>query len=182
MLLRYRDEGGDILLSIVTVNNSLIRHLVPETKQQNIEWHRLYSPTKKKPKTEPSAENIGTNFRDTEGCSLIGFLDPRKIINFTQDNRTLHKLCRAWRVKYPRRKVFYSTMTLCFTLLLGNIENMVFEVSSLTFPTVLVCEESDARSTKHSRQLFISVFGQLKCSSPAREFSNFKNGRKISIQ
>jgi hypothetical protein len=48
ILLRYRNEGDEFLLSIVTVNRFWFRHFNPESKQQNIEWLRLYSPIKKK--------------------------------------------------------------------------------------------------------------------------------------
>jgi hypothetical protein len=50
MLLRYRDERDDYLLCIVTVKKIWFHHFNPESQQQNIEWHRLYSPTKNKPK------------------------------------------------------------------------------------------------------------------------------------
>ena len=71
-----------------------------------MEWHHLDSPTRKKPKTMPSAKNImGTVFWDAEGSILIEFLEPGKTINASYYVQTLRKLCRALRDKRPGRKV-----------------------------------------------------------------------------
>ena len=72
MLRRYRDEGDDFLLNIVTGDKTWFHHFDPETKQRSMEWHHLDATTKKKPKTMPSAKKImGTVFWDAEGCILI---------------------------------------------------------------------------------------------------------------
>jgi len=106
MLLRYRDKGEDFLLSIVTGDKSWFHHFDPETKWQNMEWHDLDSPTKKKPKTMPSAKKImGTVFWDARGCILIEFLEPGKTINAAHYVQTLLKLRRALRDKRPGRKI-----------------------------------------------------------------------------
>jgi len=106
MLLRYRDEGDAFLLSIVTDDESWFHHFDPETKRQIMEWHHLDSPTKKKPKTMPSAKKImGTVFWDAEGCILIEFMEPGKTINAARYVNTLLKLRRALRDKRPGRKV-----------------------------------------------------------------------------
>jgi len=47
MLRRYRDEGDDFLLSIVTGDESWFHHFDPEMKRQSMEWHHLDSPTKR---------------------------------------------------------------------------------------------------------------------------------------
>ena len=47
MLRRYRDEGDDFLLSIVTGDGSWFHHFDPETKRKSMEWHHLGSPTKR---------------------------------------------------------------------------------------------------------------------------------------
>ena len=62
MLQRYRDERDDFLLSIVTGDVCWFHHFAPETKWQNMEWHHLDSPTKKKPKTMPSAQKLWAPF------------------------------------------------------------------------------------------------------------------------
>ena len=71
-----------------------------------MEWRHLDSPTKKKPKTVPSAKkSMGTVFWDAEGCILIEFLEHGKTINTSHYVQTLSKLCRASRDKRPKRKV-----------------------------------------------------------------------------
>ena len=71
-----------------------------------MEWHHLDSPTKKKPKTVPSAKKImGTVFWDAEGRILIEFLERGKSINASHYVQTLSKLRRALRDKPPQRKV-----------------------------------------------------------------------------
>ena len=94
------------MLSIVTGDETWFHHFDPETKRQSMEWHHLDSPTKKKPKTMPSAKKImGTVFWDAEGCILIEFLEPGKTINASHYVQTLSKLRCASRDKHPRRKV-----------------------------------------------------------------------------
>ena len=79
MFRRYQDEGYDFLLSIVTGKVSWLHHFDPEIKRQSMDWHHLDSPTKKKPKTMPSAKKImGTTSWDADGCILIEFLEPGK--------------------------------------------------------------------------------------------------------
>ena len=94
------------MLSIVTGDETLFHIFNPETKWQSMEWHHLDSPTKKKPKTVPSAKKImGTVFWDAEGYILIDFLGPGKTINASDYVQTLRKIRRALHDKRPRRKV-----------------------------------------------------------------------------
>jgi len=132
MLQRYRDDGDDFLLSIVTGDESWFHHFDPETKWQSMEWHHLDSPTKKKPKTMPLAKKImGTVFWDAEGCILIEFLEPGKTINAAHYVQTLLKLCRALCDKHPGRKVILqhdNARPHTARLTLEKIENMGWEV------------------------------------------------------
>ena len=122
MLRRYRDEGDVYLVSIVTGDKTWFHHFDPETKRQSMEWHHLDSPTKKKPKTMPSAKKImGTIFWDAEGCILIEFLELGKTINASHYVQTLSKLRHALRAKRPERKVTLQRnkvrpKTTCLTL------------------------------------------------------------------
>jgi len=97
-----------------------------------MEWHHFDSPTKKKPKTMPSAKKImGTVFWDAEGCILIEFLEPGKTINAACYVQTLLKLHHALRVKRPRRKVILqhnNAQPHTALLTLEKIENMGWEV------------------------------------------------------
>ena len=58
LLQRYRHEGDDFLLRIVTGDESWFHHFEPETKRQSMEWHHLHSPSIKKAKTVPSAAKV----------------------------------------------------------------------------------------------------------------------------
>jgi hypothetical protein len=42
VLQRYRHEGDDFLLCIVTGDESWFHHFEPETKRQSMEWHHLH--------------------------------------------------------------------------------------------------------------------------------------------
>jgi hypothetical protein len=78
----------------------------------------LVSPTKKKPKTVPSAKKIvGIVFWDAEGCILIEFLEPGKTINAAHYVQTLLKLRRTLREKRPGRKGILQQITLGLTML-----------------------------------------------------------------
>ena len=116
------------MLSIVTGDKTWFHHFDPETKQQSMEWHHFDSPTKKKPRTMPSAKKImGTIFWDAEGCILIEFLEPGKIINASHYVQTLSKLHCALRDKHPGRKVILQHDNACphtARLTLEKIEKM----------------------------------------------------------
>ncbi|KMQ82562.1 histone-lysine n-methyltransferase setmar-like protein [Lasius niger] len=58
LLQRYRDEGDDFLLNIVTGDESWVHHYEPEEKRQSAEYRHLSSPRTKKFKTQPSAKKF----------------------------------------------------------------------------------------------------------------------------
>jgi len=106
LLQRYRHEGDDFLLRIVTGDESWFHHFEPETKRQSMEWHHLHSPSKKKAKTVPSAAKVmGTVFWDAEGLILAEFLERGQTITAARYVQTLHKLRRALRDKRPGRNI-----------------------------------------------------------------------------
>ncbi|PNF43135.1 hypothetical protein B7P43_G17771 [Cryptotermes secundus] len=106
LLQRYRHEGDDFLLCIVTGDESWFHNFEPETKRQSMEWHHLHSPSKKKAKTVPSAVKVmGTVFWDAEGFILAEFLEPGQTINAACYVQTLHKLRRALRDKCPGQNI-----------------------------------------------------------------------------
>jgi hypothetical protein len=77
-----------------------------------MEWHRTTSP-KKKPKTVPLARKVtGTDFWDSEGCILVGFLEKGWTTNAARYVQTLNKLRRALREKLPKEncRPFHMTM------------------------------------------------------------------------
>jgi len=106
LLQRYRHEGDDLLLRIVTGDESWFHHFEPETKLQCMEWRHLHSPSKKKAETVPStAKVMGTAIWDAEGLILAEFLETGQTITAARYVQTLHKVRRALRDKRPGRNI-----------------------------------------------------------------------------
>jgi len=106
LLLRYRHEGNKFFLCIVTGGASWFHHFEPETKRQNMEWHHLHSPLKKKAKRVPSAAKVmGPVFSDAEELIFAKFLEPGQNIT-ARYVQTLQKLRRTLRDKRPGRNNF----------------------------------------------------------------------------
>jgi len=71
MLPRYRDEGDDLLLSIVTGDESWFHHFHPETKRQSMEWHHFGFTNKKETKDNAiSYEDYGHRLLGCRGVHL----------------------------------------------------------------------------------------------------------------
>lgn len=95
-LTRYSDEGEAFLNQIVTGDETWVRHVTPESKQQSMEWRHTDSPKKKKFKTSMSAQKIlCTVFWDRKGVLLVEFLPRGETINAARYCETLKKLRRA---------------------------------------------------------------------------------------
>jgi hypothetical protein len=58
LLKRYREEGDQFLLNIVTGDESWIHHVDPEEKQQSMQYRHASCSRPKKFKTVPSASKI----------------------------------------------------------------------------------------------------------------------------
>jgi len=100
LLQRYRHEGNNFLLCIVTGDESWFHHFEPEMKWQSMECHHLHSPSKNKAKTVPSAAKVmATVFWDAKGLILAVFLEPGQTIIAACYVQTLHKLRCALRVE-----------------------------------------------------------------------------------
>jgi len=158
LLQRYRHEGDDFLLLIVTGDESWFHHFEPEMKWQNMEWHHLHFPSKKKAKTVPSAAKVMvTAFWDAEGLILAEFLERGQIITAAHYVQTLHKLRRALRDKCPGRNIITlhdkaRPHAVCLTL--EAIAKMGWEVlphpsysPDLASPSFRICEGSAAWTT-----------------------------------
>lgn len=95
-LTRYSDDGENFLNKIVTGDETWVRHVTPESKQQSMEWRHTHSPKKQKFKTTMSAQKIMcTVFWDRKGVLLIDFLARGETINAARYCETLRKLKRA---------------------------------------------------------------------------------------
>ncbi|GFQ74564.1 uncharacterized protein TNCT_371291 [Trichonephila clavata] len=57
-LIRYEEEGDDMLSRIVTGDKTWVPHITPESKQQSMEGRQTSSPIKDKAKQTPSKRKI----------------------------------------------------------------------------------------------------------------------------
>jgi hypothetical protein len=51
-LTRYSEQGDDFLSRIVTGDETWVSHVIPESKQQSMEWRHTSLPIKKKIQTD----------------------------------------------------------------------------------------------------------------------------------
>lgn len=95
LLQRYRDEGDDFLLNIVTGDESWVHHYDPEEKRQSAEYRHPSSPQAKKFKTQASAKKILlTVFWDAHRVYVTDFLERGATVNSSQYIQTLKHLRR----------------------------------------------------------------------------------------
>jgi hypothetical protein len=57
-MVRYHKEGDNFLQQIITGDETLIHHYLPETKRKSMQWKHPSSPAAKKFKTQPSAGKL----------------------------------------------------------------------------------------------------------------------------
>ncbi|GFY64852.1 histone-lysine N-methyltransferase SETMAR [Trichonephila inaurata madagascariensis] len=75
-LVRYHEDGNDLLFRIVTRDELWVHHFTPEAKVSRMEWKNQPSPVRKQFKTTPSAYKVLlTVFWDAQGVLLLDFLE-----------------------------------------------------------------------------------------------------------
>jgi len=80
--IRYSTEGEGFFKRIVTCDETWIHHYEPESKRQSIEWKHTASPTRKKFRTQSSADKVMlTVFWDFQGPIYCDFLEGQRTIN-----------------------------------------------------------------------------------------------------
>jgi hypothetical protein len=73
-LLRYADEGEDMLNGIGTGDESWLHHYQSESKRASVQWKHPSSPSTKKFKVTPSAGKVMlTVFWDFQGVRIANF-------------------------------------------------------------------------------------------------------------
>ncbi|GFU65556.1 histone-lysine N-methyltransferase SETMAR [Trichonephila clavipes] len=106
-LIRFKEEGDDMLSQTVTGDETLISHITPESKQQSMEWRHTSSPVKVKAKQTLSKRKImATMFWDERGVFLVDFMAQGTTINSGTYCATLRKLRRALRNKRSKGVLF----------------------------------------------------------------------------
>jgi histone-lysine N-methyltransferase SETMAR len=100
-ILRYADEGEDILNTIVTGDESWVHHYQPESKRASMQWKHLSSPSTKKFKVMPSAGKVMlTVFWDSQGVLPAHFQKRCENVNSTLYCEVLPKLQDVIRRKH----------------------------------------------------------------------------------
>ena len=90
-LERYDKEGQSFLDSIVTGDETWIRFVNPETKEQSKQWMHTHSPSKPKKfrQTLTNRKLMATVFWDCKGILLIEFMEPETSITAATYRETL---------------------------------------------------------------------------------------------
>jgi hypothetical protein len=116
-LLRYADEGEDMLNRIFTGDESWVHHYQPESEHASMEWKHSSSPrSTRKFKVMPSARKVMlTVFWDSQGVLLAHFQKHDENVNSASYCEVLLKLRDATRRKHPgklaRGDCFFMTVT-----------------------------------------------------------------------
>ena len=80
----FEEDSANFLKRFVTMDETWVHHLTPETKQQSKKWKHPGSPPPKKANTVPSAEKVMVSvFWDADGILLIDYLQKGQTINGT---------------------------------------------------------------------------------------------------
>jgi len=78
----FRPDPDDFLLRLVTMDENLLYHYDPETKQQSMVWWHSGSPRPKKFRVQKSAGKVlASIFLDQDGILLIDYLPKVQTIN-----------------------------------------------------------------------------------------------------
>ena len=90
---RYREEGDQFLLNIVTGDESRIHRFDPAEKRRSMQYRHTSSPLPKKFKTVPSAGKILlTVFRDSQRVYMTEFLETGYTVNSARYIETIKNL------------------------------------------------------------------------------------------
>jgi histone-lysine N-methyltransferase SETMAR len=101
-LLRYADEGEDMLNRIFTGDESWVHHYKPDSKCASVEWKYPSSPSVKTFKVTPSAGKVMvTVFWDSQRVLLAYFQKRGENVNSASYCKVLLKLGDAIRRKPP---------------------------------------------------------------------------------
>jgi hypothetical protein len=100
-LQRYHDEGDVFLDKIVTGNETWVKFVNVETKEESRQWLHTHSPNKPR-KFKQSLANrklIATLFWDRKGVLLIEFMEPETTITLETYCKTLKNCAEPLKTK-----------------------------------------------------------------------------------
>ena len=106
LLKRFRSKD-DLLLHLVTVDETLVHYYEPDNKAQSRQWVGPGSPRPKKFKMQPSAgKEMATVFWDAKGVIMLDFLPKRSTITGVYYANLLDQLriaiCEKHRCKFSK--------------------------------------------------------------------------------
>jgi histone-lysine N-methyltransferase SETMAR len=111
-LQRYHDEGDEFFDNVVTGDETWVKFVNVETKEQYRQWMHTFSPNKPR-KFKQSLANrklVATVFWNRKGVLLIEFIEPGTTITSETYCETLKKLRRA--IENKRRGMLTSGVVL----------------------------------------------------------------------
>ncbi|GFX12578.1 histone-lysine N-methyltransferase SETMAR [Trichonephila clavipes] len=99
-LIRYEEEGDDMLSRFITGDEARVSHISPESKQQPMEWRHISSPvTVLAKQTLLKRKIMATVFWERRGAFLVDFMAQGTMINSHTYCETLRRLSRAFQNK-----------------------------------------------------------------------------------
>jgi hypothetical protein len=94
LLKRYREEGDQFLLNVVTGYESLINHFDPEEKRQSREYRHASSRPKKFKRVPSASKILLTVLWDSQRVYLTEFLEAGNTVNSARYIKTIKNLRR----------------------------------------------------------------------------------------
>jgi hypothetical protein len=111
-LQHYHNEGDEFLDKIVIGDETWVKFVSVETKEQSQQWMHTHSPNKPRKFKQSLAKRklMATVFWDRKGVLLIKFMEPGTTITSETYCETLKKLRRA--IENKRRGILMSGVVL----------------------------------------------------------------------
>ena len=105
ILQEFRRRGQGFLKSVITVDETWVRHYDPLTRRESKQWKKKAERTPLKQKIGPtSGKLMCTVFFDAEGIVFTDFLPKGKTINSAQYISSLKRMMRAISKKRPEKR------------------------------------------------------------------------------
>ena len=110
-LIKFRSNKAEFLRRFITMDETWVHHVTPETKEQSKQWTARGESAPKKAKTIPSAGKVMASvFWDARGIIFIDYLQKGKTINGEYYANLLQRLSAEIKKKRPhlaKKKVLF---------------------------------------------------------------------------